>query len=114
MKFKLKSSVHTSFLFRLCEIFLFEYVFFERHIILEFSFCFKKKDFCIKIIANIYKTLFYYIILFQVGKETINSSDDALLKQDMPAALQRVEGASRLLEEASAMLKEDPYSGPAR
>lgn len=50
----------------------------------------------------------------QVGKETINSSDDALLKQDMPAALQRVEGASRLLEEASAMLKHDPYSGPAR
>ncbi|XP_011873612.1 PREDICTED: vinculin isoform X2 [Vollenhovia emeryi] len=52
--------------------------------------------------------------LVKVGKETINSSDDALLKQDMPAALQRVEGASRLLEEASAMLKEDPYSGPAR
>ncbi|XP_011642731.2 vinculin-like [Pogonomyrmex barbatus] len=51
--------------------------------------------------------------LVKVGKETINSSDDALLKQDMPAALQRVEGASRLLEEASAMLKEDPYSGPA-
>ncbi|KAK9297672.1 hypothetical protein QLX08_008720 [Tetragonisca angustula] len=52
--------------------------------------------------------------LVKVGKETINSSDDALLKQDMPAALQRVEGASRLLEEASAMLKQDPYSGPAR
>nr|XP_050845715.1 vinculin isoform X8 [Vespula vulgaris] len=52
--------------------------------------------------------------LIKVGKETINSSDDALLKQDMPAALQRVEGASRLLEEASAMLKQDPYSGPAR
>ncbi|KAH0560287.1 hypothetical protein KQX54_003225 [Cotesia glomerata] len=52
--------------------------------------------------------------LVKVGKETINSSDDALLKQDMPAALQRVEGASRLLEEASALLKHDPYSGPAR
>lgn len=52
--------------------------------------------------------------LVKVGKETINSSDDALLKQDMPSALQRVEGASRLLEEASAMLKHDPYSGPAR
>ncbi|XP_020289498.1 vinculin isoform X11 [Pseudomyrmex gracilis] len=52
--------------------------------------------------------------LVKVGKETINSSDDALLKQDMPAALQRVEGASRLLEEASAMLKQDPYSGSAR
>jgi Vinculin family. len=32
----------------------------------------------------------------------------------MPSALVRVEGASRLLEEASAMLKADPYSGPAR
>ncbi|XP_012284342.1 vinculin isoform X8 [Orussus abietinus] len=52
--------------------------------------------------------------LVKVGKETINSSDDALLKQDMPSALQRVEGASRLLEEASDMLKQDPYSGPAR
>ncbi|XP_043266466.1 vinculin isoform X2 [Venturia canescens] len=52
--------------------------------------------------------------LVKVGKETINSSDDALLKQDMPAALHRVEGASRLLEEASGLLKHDPYSGPAR
>lgn len=32
----------------------------------------------------------------------------------MPSALHRVEGASKLLEEASGMLKEDPYSGPAR
>lgn len=52
--------------------------------------------------------------LIKVGRETINSSDDAILKQDMPAALIRVEGASRLLEEASSMLKADPYSGPAR
>lgn len=52
--------------------------------------------------------------LVKVGRETINSSEDAILKQDMPAALIRVEGASRLLEEASAMLKVDPYSGPAR
>ncbi|XP_043476045.1 vinculin isoform X4 [Leptopilina heterotoma] len=51
--------------------------------------------------------------LVKVGKETINSSDDALLKQDMPSSLHRVEGASRLLEEASVMLKADPYSGPA-
>lgn len=50
----------------------------------------------------------------QVGKETIHSSDDAILKQDMPASLHRVEGAARLLEEASSMLKADPYSGPAR
>lgn len=32
----------------------------------------------------------------------------------MPAALHRVEGASKFLEEASGMLKGDPYSGPAR
>lgn len=49
-----------------------------------------------------------------MGHETINSSDDAILKQDMPSALVRVEGASKLLEEASAMLKSDPLSGPAR
>lgn len=32
----------------------------------------------------------------------------------MPAALVRVERSSKLLEEASGMLKQDPYSGPAR
>ncbi|XP_075229782.1 vinculin isoform X2 [Lycorma delicatula] len=52
--------------------------------------------------------------LVKVGKETINNSDDVILKQDMPTALHRVESASKLLEEASAMLKLDPYSGPAR
>ncbi|XP_066153980.1 vinculin isoform X4 [Euwallacea fornicatus] len=52
--------------------------------------------------------------LVKVGKETINSSDDAILRQDMPAALIRVERSSRLLEEASSRLKADPYSAPAR
>jgi vinculin len=52
--------------------------------------------------------------LVKVGKETINSSDDQILRQDMPAALQRVERAAKLLEEASALLKVDPYSQPAR
>ena len=52
--------------------------------------------------------------MFQVGRETINSSDDPILRQDMPASLVRVEQASRLLEEASSMLKADPYSQPAR
>lgn len=52
--------------------------------------------------------------LIKVGRETINSSDDQILRQDMPAALQRVEQSSKLLEEASAMLKTDPYSQPAR
>ncbi|XP_068902356.1 vinculin isoform X2 [Tenebrio molitor] len=52
--------------------------------------------------------------LVKVGRETINSSDDAILRQDMPAALVRVERSSKLLEEASSMLKSDPYSSPAR
>jgi vinculin len=52
--------------------------------------------------------------LVRVGKETIQSSDDPILRQDMPAALQRVELAAKLLEEASAMLKLDPFSQPAR
>ncbi|KAF5290117.1 hypothetical protein FQA39_LY14898 [Lamprigera yunnana] len=52
--------------------------------------------------------------LVKVGKETINSSDDPILRQDMPAALVRVERSSKLLEEASDMLKHDPFSGPAR
>ena len=69
--------------------------------------------------------LFYYSGLFsnycftiiaplQVGRSTIESSEDPILKQDMPAALHRVEAAARLLEEASALLKGDPYSQPAR
>lgn len=32
----------------------------------------------------------------------------------MPGALVRVERSSKLLEEASRMLKEDPYGSPAR
>lgn len=32
----------------------------------------------------------------------------------MPAALVRVEKSSKLLEEASDMLKQDPFSSPAR
>ena len=50
----------------------------------------------------------------QVGRETINSSDDQLLRQDMPGSLKRVNDASKLLEEACSMLKADPYSQPAR
>ena len=50
----------------------------------------------------------------QVGYETINNSEDQILKQDMPPALNRVEEASILLLEASDMLRTDPYSAPAR
>ncbi|XP_043196752.1 vinculin-like isoform X6 [Amphibalanus amphitrite] len=52
--------------------------------------------------------------LVKVGRETINSSDDPLLRQDMPASLTRVDDASKQLEDASHMLKMDPYSQPAR
>ncbi|CAK5075420.1 unnamed protein product [Meloidogyne enterolobii] len=52
--------------------------------------------------------------LIKVGYETCNSSDDKILKQEMPPALQRVEVSSRLLEEACYLLKSDPYSSAAR
>ncbi|XP_076450558.1 vinculin-like isoform X9 [Babylonia areolata] len=52
--------------------------------------------------------------LVRVGYETVNSSDDQILKQDMPPALTRVEESSLLLLEASDLLRVDPYSGPAR
>lgn len=49
-----------------------------------------------------------------MGYETVNSSDDQILKQDMPPALTRVEESSLLLLDASDLLRADPYSGPAR
>ncbi|CAD6191355.1 unnamed protein product [Caenorhabditis auriculariae] len=52
--------------------------------------------------------------LIKVGYDTCNHSDDRILQQDMPPALQRVEGSSRLLEEACVTLKGDPFSVPAR
>lgn len=52
--------------------------------------------------------------LTRVGKDTINKSDDHILRADMPNALQRVDRASKLLEEAVYMLKQDPYSQQAR
>ena len=54
------------------------------------------------------------VIFLQVGYETIDNSTDAILKQDMPPALTRVEEASFLLIDASGMLRQDPYSAPAR
>lgn len=52
--------------------------------------------------------------LTKVGKETINKSDDEILRADMPNSLQRVDRASKLLEEAAYILKDDPYSQQAR
>ena len=52
--------------------------------------------------------------LTKVGKETINKSDDQILRADMPNSLQRVDRAAKLLEEAAYMLRNDPYSQQAR
>ena len=52
--------------------------------------------------------------LCQVGYETIESSEDAVLRQDMPPALKRVSEASHLLLDAAHMLNDDPFSMPAR
>lgn len=52
--------------------------------------------------------------LTKVGKDTINKSDDEILRADMPNSLHRVDRASKLLEEAAEMLKDDPYSQQAR
>ena len=44
----------------------------------------------------------------------ISNSDDSVLRQDMPAALAKVEEAARLLVEASAISRTDPTSKGAR
>jgi len=43
--------------------------------------------------------------LIRVGKETIQSSEDAIFVQDMPVALKRVENASGLLESAAQLMQ---------
>lgn len=50
----------------------------------------------------------------KVGKDTIQRSDDEILRADLPHALQRVDRASKLLEEAAYMFRQDPYSQQAR
>ena len=52
--------------------------------------------------------------LARVGREMVNTTDDTILKQDMPIAITKVENASNLLEEASNLSKGDPYSKIAR
>ncbi len=52
--------------------------------------------------------------LARVGREMVNTTDDTILKQDMPIAITKVENASNLLEEASNLSKGDPYSKVAR
>ncbi|KAG9267538.1 vinculin b [Astyanax mexicanus] len=52
--------------------------------------------------------------LVRVGKETVQTTEDAIMKRDMPPAFIKVENACAKLVQASQMLKADPYSVPAR
>jgi len=52
--------------------------------------------------------------LAKVGREMVTSTEDTILKQDMPLAINKVENASSLLEEASNLSRGDPYSKVAR
>lgn len=52
--------------------------------------------------------------LKKVGKDTINQSEDEILRNEMPNSLLRVEQAARLLEEANQIFRQDAYSQPAR
>uniref|UniRef100_A0A3B1K6W7 Vinculin n=1 Tax=Astyanax mexicanus TaxID=7994 RepID=A0A3B1K6W7_ASTMX len=52
--------------------------------------------------------------LVRVGKETVQTTEDAIMKRDMPPAFIKVENACTKLVQASQMLKADPYSVPAR
>ena len=52
--------------------------------------------------------------LAKVGREMVQTTDDAVLKQDMPVAITKVENAATLLEDASNLSRGDPYSKTAR
>ncbi|XP_052469017.1 vinculin isoform X3 [Carassius gibelio] len=52
--------------------------------------------------------------LVRVGKETVQTTEDKIMKRDMPPAFIKVENACAKLVEAAQMLRRDPYSVPAR
>ncbi|KAF7652547.1 hypothetical protein LDENG_00095030 [Lucifuga dentata] len=52
--------------------------------------------------------------LVRVGKETVQTTEDQVMKRDMPPAFIKVENSSSKLVQAAQMLKTDPYSVPAR
>ncbi|XP_035256345.1 vinculin-like isoform X5 [Anguilla rostrata] len=52
--------------------------------------------------------------LVRVGKETVQTTEDQIMKRDMPPAFIKVENACAKLVQAAQMLKADPYSVPAR
>ncbi|KAG7250673.1 hypothetical protein CRUP_035082 [Coryphaenoides rupestris] len=49
-----------------------------------------------------------------VGKDTVQTTEDQIMKRDMPPAFIKVETACTKLVQAASMLKADPYSVPAR
>ncbi|XP_018424796.1 PREDICTED: vinculin isoform X3 [Nanorana parkeri] len=52
--------------------------------------------------------------LVRVGKETVQTTDDQIMRRDMPPAFIKVENACAKLVQAAQMLHADPYSVPAR
>ncbi|XP_036816404.1 vinculin isoform X2 [Oncorhynchus mykiss] len=52
--------------------------------------------------------------LVRVGKDTVQTTEDQIMKRDMPPAFIKVETACTKLVQAASMLKTDPYSVPAR
>nr|XP_046213545.1 vinculin-like isoform X1 [Oncorhynchus gorbuscha] len=52
--------------------------------------------------------------LVRVGKDTVQTTEDHIMKRDMPPAFIKVETACTKLVQAASMLKADPYSVPAR
>jgi vinculin len=52
--------------------------------------------------------------ILQVGHEMTTTTDDSILRQDMPQALHKVDGAAKLLEEAAKLSRIDPFSKAAR
>uniref|UniRef100_A0A8B9JH51 Vinculin n=1 Tax=Astyanax mexicanus TaxID=7994 RepID=A0A8B9JH51_ASTMX len=52
--------------------------------------------------------------LVRVGRETVQTTEDQIMKRDMPPAFIKVENACAKLVEAARMLRTDPYSVPAR
>ena len=52
--------------------------------------------------------------LAKVGREVVTTTEDGILRQDMPLAITKVENAASLLEDASNISKADPYSKTAR
>ncbi|XP_078055705.1 vinculin isoform X1 [Mustelus asterias] len=52
--------------------------------------------------------------LVRVGKETVQTTEDQVMKRDMPPAFIKVENACTKLIQAAQMLKDNPYAVPAR